>query len=111
MHRPRNHQVKKVKDYMKDPTFTYEGLRSISVAGAGLLKARRGGRGLNLPARQRAANARRACDPISNACCVVSAYLVADLATASMYSCVAVLPPEPQQLSVPPVCIHASVLV
>lgn len=31
-------QVKKVKEYMKDPSFTYEGLRSISIAGAGLLK-------------------------------------------------------------------------
>eukprot|EP00798_Chlamydomonas_sp_ICE-L_P031818 gene31818-7022_t len=28
----------KVKDYMKDPTFTFEGLKSISTAGAGLLK-------------------------------------------------------------------------
>jgi hypothetical protein len=31
-------QVKKVKEYMKDSSFTYEGLRSISIAGAGLLK-------------------------------------------------------------------------
>lgn len=31
-------QVKKVKDYMKDPQFTYDSLRTISIAGAGLLK-------------------------------------------------------------------------
>jgi len=31
-------QVKKVKEYTRDPNFTYENLKSISVAGAGLLK-------------------------------------------------------------------------
>jgi hypothetical protein len=31
-------QVKKVKEYMKDPQFTYDSLRTISIAGAGLLK-------------------------------------------------------------------------
>ncbi len=31
-------QVKKVKDYMKDSAFTYESLKTISIAGAGLLK-------------------------------------------------------------------------
>ena len=31
-------QVKKVKEYMKDTSFTYESLRTISIAGAGLLK-------------------------------------------------------------------------
>uniref|UniRef100_A0A6S8LSH1 AAA+ ATPase domain-containing protein n=1 Tax=Dunaliella tertiolecta TaxID=3047 RepID=A0A6S8LSH1_DUNTE len=31
-------QVKKVKEYMKGPSFTYESLKSISTAGAGLLK-------------------------------------------------------------------------
>ena len=31
-------QIKKVKEYMKGPNFTYESLRNISVAGAGLLK-------------------------------------------------------------------------
>jgi dynein heavy chain len=30
--------VKKVKEYMKGPSFTYESLRGISTAGAGLLK-------------------------------------------------------------------------
>ena len=31
-------QVKKVREYMKDPKFTVDDIRSISTAGAGLLK-------------------------------------------------------------------------
>ena len=37
-HIPHLWQVKRVRDYMKDPKFTVDDIKSISTAGAGLLK-------------------------------------------------------------------------